>query len=265
MFSPPEQLQKRPRVDGALRLNGCLSSHQSKVWWECGKEETHCEKAYYLKRCLKNICACSLHGGNGVNEWMWQLGERSVLAKRGRGWICSVWKTAAKQLSPQPVDGNLMSRLASLLLSLPTIPLLFLLLDHPSIFASLQKHIRGRHPEKQRSAPSSLAADKLCSVQLDGQSSQLLSVAGKSQATSVWFGRKGKDKKTFNGTHTHTQLNTCFSERPEWTKGSFGCFWLSSIIFNEMYVPLFADDVSLFFANPELCSSTLVWLLNGTT
>lgn len=204
-FLPRNSYKKDQSVDGALRLNGCLSSHQPKVWWECGKEETHCEKAYSLKRCLTNICACSHHGGN---EWMWQWGERSVLAKRGRAWICSVWKTAAKQLSLQPVNRNLMSRLASLFLSLPTIPLLFLLLDHPSIFASLQKHIGGRQPEKQHSAPSCLAADKLCSVQLDGQSSQLLSVSWKepSHLCLVWSQREGWEDIKWN-THAHTNQN----------------------------------------------------------
>lgn len=142
-------------------------------------------------RCLRSICVCGLHGGNGVNEWMWQWGERSVEAKREWGGVCGVGKTSAIQHSPQPVNGNLMSSLASLLLSLPIIPLLFFLpplLDLLLSFPPVHLFLEGTQPEKQHSAPSSLAADKLCSFQLDRQSSQLLSVGWNEWAKPLLFG-----------------------------------------------------------------------------
>lgn len=91
-------------------------------------------------RCLRAyVYVVSMVGTVWMSEC--DSGERGVYRQREEeGGVCGIRVTSAIQRSPQPVNGNLMSRLTSPLLSLPTIPLLFILsplLDLPSILPSL--------------------------------------------------------------------------------------------------------------------------------
>lgn len=123
-------------------------------------------------QCLRSICISGLHGGNGVNERLWQWAERGAQAQRGGGGVCGGAKTSAIQPSPEPVSRNFSSRLAALLLplSLSHPPLLDLL----PILPSLPCVFEGAEPKKRHSAPGSVAAEKLCSFQPDRQSTHLL-------------------------------------------------------------------------------------------
>lgn len=146
-------------------------------------------------------------------------GERGCIGKkrRRRGLRCRN-ETSAIQRSPQPVNGNLMSRRASLLFYSPYHPTA---VPPPSSLRSslhpplpFYVFLERTQPERQHYARSSLAADGLCSFQLERQSSQLLSVAWKEprHLCLVWSLRERWEDIKWN---RHTQLNTCLNARPK--------------------------------------------------
>lgn len=156
---------------------------------------------------------------------MWQLGQKGVLVKAGRGQFCGVREATTEQLTETSWVGSH--------------PCFF-----PSIYHCCPPSISSlRSPfylppmcfwselTQRRSAVLQviwLQTDKLGSDQLDRQSSHWLSVSWKelSHLCLVWSHREGWDNVTGN---TNKELNACWNEKTEFTKGSFLPFCLSFI------------------------------------
>lgn len=155
-------------------------------------------------QCLRSICISGLHGGNGVNERLWQWVERGAQAQRGGGGVCGGAKTSAIQPSPEPVSRTFSSRLAPLLLPLS--------LSHPpphplrsSPHPSLSPLCFWGSWTKEATQCSRLCGSRKTLLLSAWQTINTFTVlTGKSQTTTVLFGHSGNDGKALNVVHAHT-------------------------------------------------------------
>lgn len=154
---------------------------------------------------------------------MWQVGQKGVLVKAGRGQFCGVREATTEQLTETSWVG---SHPCFFPLSTAAVPPPSPLLDHHHTVPS-HVFLEWAHPEKEHGAPSYLAADRQTNsapISLtDNHHTDRLS-AGKSWATSVWFGLTGKDETTLQGTQTRNQMHAEMKKKTERDQFSF-CDW----------------------------------------
>lgn len=179
-------------------------------------------KSLFSKRCLTNVCVHSHNSGNSVNSKTGTEGCFGQGRKRAVLWC--------QRSHIRTVNRNLMSGLASLLfssISTAAVPPPSPLSDHhrtvlPCVFGVSSPREGARCSKlsgcrQTNSAPISLT---------DNHHTDRLS-AGKSWATSVWFGLTGEDETTLRGTQTRNQKHAEIKKKTEFTKGSFlpFCDW----------------------------------------